>query len=115
VQYGWVEMKRDGWERLSIRANTRPDRLPARTTPDDLLLPSGPGSVRMFVSCAAAAFGIAVFFVLAPLALFVAFTPIESLGRWPWIAAGTAFAAAWCWLYGAARRERTEVRRWAED
>ena len=108
-------VKRDGWERLSIRANTRPDRLPVRTTPDDFLLPSGPGSIRMFISCAAAAFGIAVFFILAPLMLFVAYTPVESLGKWPWYAAGVGFVAAWGLIFWAALREEDAVRRWVED
>jgi hypothetical protein len=108
-------MKRDGWERLSIRSNTRPDRLPVRTTPDDFILPRGPGSFRMFVSCAAAAVGIALFLVMGPLVLFVAFTPVESLGKWPWYAGGVAFVATWAGLYLAALRERVAVRRWAEE
>jgi hypothetical protein len=107
--------KRDGWERLSIRANTRPDRLPVRTTPSDFVLPAGPGSIRMFASCALAGLGIALFFVLAPLVLFVAYTPVESLGQWPWYAAGVAFVCAWTLLFRAALREQDAVRRWAED
>ena len=55
-------MKRDFWERASVRANTRPDRLPVRTTTDDFLLQPGPGSVRMFLECGLASCGIAVFF-----------------------------------------------------
>ena len=31
-------MKRDFWERASVHANTRPDRLPVQTTTEDFLL-----------------------------------------------------------------------------
>src|SRR5207237_5089949 len=108
-------MKRDFWERASVRANTRPDRLPVRTTTDDFLLQPGPGSVRMFLECGLASCGIAVFFVLLPLVIFVAITPVESLGSWPWLAAGVAFAGSWAGLFGAAVREAENDRRWAED
>jgi hypothetical protein len=69
----------------------------------------------MFASCAAAPFGVAIFLVLAPLALFVAYTPVESLGHWPWVAAGVVFAAVWAFLYITALRERVAMQRWAED
>lgn len=108
-------MKRDGWERFSIQANTRPDHLPARTTPDDFLLPFGPGTVRMFLQCGLAALGIAVFFVLGPLVLLVAFTPVESLGGWwPWVT-GVAWIASWTALFVGTVRENGAIREWLDD
>jgi hypothetical protein len=108
-------MKRDGWERFSIRANTRPDRLPARTTPDDFLLPSGHATVGMFIQCGVAAFGIALLLVLAPIALFVAYTPIESLGGWPYLVAVLAWAAIWAGLFVGAVRESRGIEEWLAD
>jgi hypothetical protein len=108
-------MKRDGWERLSIRANTRPIRVPVRTTPADFLLPSGPGTVRMVLECGVAAFAIAVFFVLLPLVLVVAYTPLESLDSWwPWVT-GMAWIAAWVGLVMGALRENRAIEAWLED
>jgi hypothetical protein len=108
-------MKRDGWERLSIQANTRPIRFPARTTPNDFLLPSGPGTVGMFLQSGVAAFAIALFFVLLPMTLVVAYTPLESLGTWwPW-ATGVAWLAAWAGLVVGAVRENRAIEAWLDD
>jgi hypothetical protein len=108
-------MKRDGWERLSIRANTRPIRVPVRTTPDDFLLPSGPGTAGMVLQCGVAAFAIALFFVLLPLTLAVAYTPLGSLGTWwPW-ATGVAWIAAWAGLVVGAIRENRAIAAWLDD
>ena len=107
-------MKHDAWDRFSIEANTRPDRLPARVGPSDFLLPSGPRTMSMFRQCGIAAFGIA-FFVLGPLVLFVAFTPVESLGRWPWPITGVAWIAGWAGLFVGAVRESRAVQEWLDD
>jgi hypothetical protein len=108
-------MKRDGWERFSIRANTRPDRLPVRTTPGDFLLPSGPETVGMFLQCGVAAFAIALFFVLVPLVLVVAYSPLESLGSWwPWVT-GVAWIASWIGLVVGAVRENRATQEWLDD
>jgi hypothetical protein len=108
-------MKRDGWERYSIQANTRPIRLPARTTSGDFLLPSGPGTVGMFLQCGIAAFALALFFVLLPLVLVVAYTPLESLGSWwPW-PTGAAWIAAWTGLVVGAARENKSNQEWLDE
>jgi hypothetical protein len=107
-------MKQDGWDRESIKRNTRPIKLPPNTAPDDFLV-SGPGSVRMFFECGLASVTIVLFFVLAPLLFLVVYTPIESLGQWPWIAAGIAFGATWASMFAAAVTEDRRLRRSAED
>jgi len=108
-------MKRDGWERLSIQANTRPIRFPPRTTSADFLLPSGPGTVSMVFQCGVAGFAIALFFVLLPLTLFVAYTPVDSLGTWwPW-ATGIAWIASWAGLVLGAVRENRAIEEWLAD
>ena len=43
------------------------------------------------------------------------YTPIETLGQWPWIAAGTAFVATWAAMFVAAVTEYRRLRRSAED
>ena len=102
-------MKRDGWDRYSIQANTRPIRMPASTTPADFLTPSGPGTVSMFLQCGVAAFAIALFFVLTPLLLVVVYSPLESLGSWwPW-ATGVAWIASWAGLFVGAVREKKAI------
>jgi|SRR6266536_3115353 len=108
-------MKRDGWDRLSIQANTRPIRVPVRTTSADFLLPSGPGTVGMVLQCGVAALAIAVFFVLLPLVLVVAYTPLESLGSWWPRATGVAWIAAWVGLVVGAVRENRSIAAWLAD
>ena len=108
-------MKRDGWERFSIRANTRPDRLPDRIGPGDLLFPSGHGKVATFFLCAVGGFILSVIFVLLPLAVFVMYTPVESLGHWPWVAMFVAWMGLWFGLFVAAIREDEEIERWVAD
>ena len=107
-------MKRDGWERLSIRANTRPDRLPQRIFPNDLLYPETNRFV-MFLLCGVGAFCLSLIFVLGPLALVVMYTPVESGKGWLWIAEGVGFLVFWAALFVAAVREDDELRRWLAD
>ena len=108
-------MKRDGWERYSIRANTRPIRVPVGTTAADFLLPSGPGTVGTVLQSGVAGFAIAIFFVLLPLTLAVAYSPLDSLGSWwPW-ATGVAWIAAWAGLVVGAVRENRAIAVWPED
>jgi hypothetical protein len=110
-----MTVKRDGWERASIRANTRPDRLPDRIGPGDLLYPSGHGKVTMFLLCGVGGFILSVILVLGPLALFVMFTPVESLGHWPWVAMSAAWIGLWLGLFVASVREDDEIKRWVAD
>src|ERR671930_2391311 len=107
-------MKRDGWNRASITMNSRPIRLPPRTTPNDFLI-SGPANVRMFFECGLASVAIVLFFVLGPLLLLVVSTPIETMGQWPWLAAGIAFFASWASLFAAAVTEARRLRHWTDD
>jgi hypothetical protein len=108
-------MKRDGWERYSITANSRPTRVPARTTPGDFLLPSGPGTISMFLQCGVAAFAIALFFVLIPLVLVVVYSPLESLGTWwPWVT-GIVWIASWIGLVVGAVRENKANQEWLDE
>jgi len=108
-------MKPDGWERFSINANTRPDRLPDRTAPGDFLLVSGPGTLGTFLQCGVAAFAISLFFVLGPLLLVVVITPLESLGGWwPWCG-GVAWIAGWIALFVGALRENKANQEWLDE
>ena len=109
-----MSVKRDGWERASIKYNSRPDRLPPRTTPDDFLLDSGPGTLGTFLQCGAAAFAIA-FYLGLTLGLVVAITPVDNLGSWwAWITVVTWFAS-WAWLFVAAVRENKANERWLDE
>jgi hypothetical protein len=78
-------------------------------------LPSGPGTVGMFLQCGVAAFAIALFFVLVPLVLVVAYSPLESLGSWwPWVT-GVAWIASWIGLVVGAVRENRATQEWLDD
>jgi hypothetical protein len=108
-------LKRDGWERFSIRANTKPDRLSDRIGPGDLLYPTGRGKVATFLLCAVGGLILSVILVLLPLAVFVMYTPVESLGQWPWIATAIVWMGLWLGLFVAATREDEEIKRWLAD
>jgi len=108
-------MKRDGWNRYSIQENTRPIRLPARTTAGDFLLPSGPGTISMFLQCGVASFAVALFFVLIPLVLVIAYSPLESLGTWWPGVTGVAWLAGWIGLVVGAVRESKANQEWLDE
>ena len=108
-------MRKDGWERASIRFWTRPDRPPVFTTPSDFLSPSGSRTLGMFWRCGVIAFGGTLFYVLLPLVLILMWSALPSLGNWPWLVSGVAFAGGWLGTFWAAVREDAAVREWLED
>ena len=70
----WSSEKSKGWNRLSITRRN----IPAPLRPEDLLLPSGLGNLRMLASCAAMGALATVLYVWVPLMLVNFFVPIGS-------------------------------------
>jgi hypothetical protein len=69
----------------------------------------------MFLQCGVAALAIALIFVLGPLLLVVAYTPVESLGSWwPWPTV-VAWIAAWIGLVAGAVRENRAIQEWLDE
>jgi hypothetical protein len=71
----WSTDEAKGWNRLSIRRESGPPAL----TPEDLLLPSGVGNLRMLVSCSGMSLLATVLYVWVPLMLVNFFVPIAGL------------------------------------
>jgi hypothetical protein len=83
----WSGEDTKGWNRLSITRRSGPPAL----TPEDLLLPSGVGNLRMLVSCAGMSLLATVLYVWVPLMLvnfFLAITGVVMVA-----ALGGAFLA----------------------
>jgi hypothetical protein len=104
-----------GWERASIRFHTRPDRVPAFTTPTDFLVPTGRITFGLISRCGVIAFCCTLFYVLLPLAMFGAWTHLPSLGEWLWVVGAAGFVACWLGTVWAAVREEASIRDWLAD
>jgi hypothetical protein len=74
----WAEDDNSGWDRLSIRFNSRQSG-GAPVRPDDLLLPSGLGNLRMFGSCVGMSAISTVLYVWFPLMLINFFVEVRGL------------------------------------
>jgi len=66
-----------GWNRASVQYRSRRGVKPV--TPNDLIMPSGLGNLRMFGTCAAMGGIISVLYVWIPLIVLNVFVPISSL------------------------------------
>jgi TM2 domain-containing membrane protein YozV len=71
----WSGHDHGGWNRASIRFWSRSDHGPA-LRPEDLLLPSGLGNLRMLARCAGMGFIMTLLYVWFPLMLVSFFAPI---------------------------------------
>ena len=108
-----MSVKRDGWERASIKYNSRPDGLPPRTTPDDSC--SIPVRARWGRSYSAEPRGSRALYLGLTVGLVVAITPVDNLGPWwAWITVLTWFGS-WAWLFAAAVRENKANERWLNE
>jgi hypothetical protein len=67
-----------GWNRLSIKENSRKSGGPT-IRPDDLLLPSGLGNLRMLASCAGMSAISALLYVWVPLMLVNFFVDVPGI------------------------------------
>jgi hypothetical protein len=71
----WSTDERKGWNRLSI--TRKPGRPPIN--PDDLLLPSGLGNLRMLVACTGMGLLATFLYVWVPLMLVNFFVPVAAM------------------------------------
>ena len=74
----WGEDDNGGWNRLSIRESSR-QSAGAPIRPDDLLLPSGFGNLRMFGNCVGMSAISTVLYVWFPLMLLNFFIEVRGL------------------------------------
>jgi hypothetical protein len=75
--------ERKGWGRLSIKLNTKPDRLPARIDQADLLIPSSADRLLLLGACLVCGACISVLWGYFPLFLLSVVVGV-SFGGWLW-------------------------------
>ena len=80
-----------GWDRVSIAYNSRPRRVP-NVSHTDLVVPTGPRSLRTLGICVACSVCITILYVWIPLIMVNVFAPLPSAAWYGGILAGAALA-----------------------
>jgi hypothetical protein len=98
----WSGEDTKGWNRLSITRKSGGPPL----TPDDLLLPSGLGSRRMFVQCAGMALLSTALYVWVPAMLVNFFVPVSGLVMVAILAGAFFVMTVGLYLWGTVETQR---------
>ena len=105
----------DPWDRPSFDMNVRPEMAIRNVSRKDLLIPKGPGKLRMFVLTFVGGVCCAMLYVWPPLMIVVIVSTVGVGAAWIWVTIAVAAMVAWLALFTLAVRESAADRRYAEQ
>ena len=110
-----MDLDPDPWNRPSFDLNVRPEMAVRKVSRKDLLIPKGPGKLRMFALTFVGGVCGALLYVWPPLMIVVIISTVSVGTAWIWLTVGIAAVVFWLTLFTLALRESAADRRYAEQ
>ena len=108
-------MRDDPWDRVSFEVNVRPEIAIRDVSRRDLLIPKGPGKLRMLALTFVGGVSMALLYVWPPLMIVVLVSTVGISASWIWLTIAAAAALFWLTLFTLAVRESAADRRYSEQ
>ena len=110
-----MDFEKDLWDRPSFDMNVRPEMAIRDVSRRDMLVPKGPGKLRMLALTLVGGVSMAMLYVWPPLMIVVLVSTVGVSAAWIWLTIAIAALVAWLTLFTLGIRESAADRRYAEQ